>query len=119
MREPLRERATRHNVALGHEAGTAVTTRKRLKNLYYSMLIGTVMVVPGLGAVLLGYAAPLDRSSMISLIASVDVGIMLLFVALFRCPRCHASLLAWTHALLNASGSCNCPRCGLDLDRER
>jgi hypothetical protein len=94
-----------------------VTTRQRLKKLYYGMLVGTVMIVPGLGGALLRYANPFDQTSFISLIASVDVGIMLLFGALFRCPRCRSSLLEWTHALLNASGSCNCPRCGLDLDR--
>ncbi len=94
-----------------------MTTRQRLKKLYYGMLVGTVMIVPGLGGVLLRYASPFDQSSFISLIASVDVGIMLLFGALFRCPRCRSSLLEWTHALLNASGTCNCPRCGLNLDR--
>lgn len=96
-----------------------MTSRQRLKKLYYGMLVGTVMIVPGLGGVLLQYATPLDQTSFVSLIASVDIGVMLLFGALFRCPRCRSSLLEWTHALLNASGSCNCPRCGFDLDRDR
>jgi hypothetical protein len=94
-----------------------VTTRQRLKKLYYGMLVGTVMIVPGFGGILLHYANPLDQSSFVSMIASADIGIIFLFGVLFRCPRCRSSLLGWTHALLNASGACNCPRCGLDLDR--
>lgn len=94
-----------------------MTTRQRLKKLYYGMLVGTVMIVPGLGAVLLRYANPLDASPYVSMIASADIGIIFLFGALFRCPRCRSSLLGWTQALLNATGACNCPRCGLNLDR--
>ncbi len=96
-----------------------MTTRQRLKNLFYGMLAGTVMVVPSLGTICLRYSDSTIHNLCAAMIAYVDIGILLLFVALFRCPRCRSSLLEWTHALLNASGPRHCPRCGLDLDRER
>jgi hypothetical protein len=93
-----------------------MTIRDHLKYRYRLMIWG-VMMTPVLGLLWLHSSTPLNHTFRSSTIAIVEIAVMLLFLATFRCSNCHKNLSAVSRQLLFNPRFCSCPHCGINLDQ--
>jgi hypothetical protein len=72
---------------------------------------------PGLSILWLSYSTPLNHTFRVSVVTFAFIVNLLLFLARFKCPSCHANVSAASRQVLYESGPCACPHCGIDLNQ--
>lgn len=93
-----------------------MTIRDHLKHRY-RLMIGGVVMTPVLGLLWLHSSSPPNHTFRSSAIAIVEIAVVLLFSAGFRCSNCHKNLSAVSRQVLFSRGFCRCPHCGIHLDQ--
>src|SRR5450432_3114538 len=87
-----------------------MTIREALRRRWEAMILGGVMVPMWL------YSAPLNNTFRVGAIGLADIAVLVLFIAGFKCPRCHAGFWNACREVLYGMASCACTHCGVSVD---
>lgn len=93
-----------------------MTIRDQMKRRYRAMLV-VAFAIPGLSAIWLSYATPINHTFRVSVITGLFIANMLLFLARLRCPSCSTNISATSRQIFVDSGPCACPHCGADFNQ--